>query len=224
MSRAARIAVPVLVVLAIAAQAAASSLATPTTGAETGAVLGQASFAYVSSLRTFVAAVLWNRMEPQIHAYYEDKPIEDYAFMLPTMHLVLQLDPEFKQAYYVAPWIIAKCGDVDGGLRLAKRGTEALPGSALLHASYAQMLVVFRNDSLTEAVGQANTSLRSSWSDPEEEYIGLGMCRAVYRMAGMRTVDEALAAAQRQLDVRIDDHSGHDHGGANEGLTPSPLP
>lgn len=224
MRRAAILALPAMVALALVGQILAAGHASPVSGTETGAVLGEASFAYLSSVRTFAAAILWNRLDPQLHAYYESRPIEDLTYMLPTIYLVLELDPDFTQPYYVAPWILAKNGKTEEGLELAERGVRRLPRSGLLHASYAQMLAVFLKD-LPKAEEHADAAVAGMWSDYEEQYIGLGICRAVYRMTGRAEDDRRLEAVQRELDRLIPEHvsGGHDHSD-DEGRLPARVP
>ncbi len=67
------IAVALLLVALIGGQALASATAPPGGVAATGRVIGQTSFAYLGGLRTFAAAVLWNRLEPLFDGYYHDR-------------------------------------------------------------------------------------------------------------------------------------------------------
>ncbi|MDZ4063912.1 MAG: hypothetical protein U1E22_04510, partial [Coriobacteriia bacterium] len=87
-----------------------------------GRELGRAGFAYLSGLRVFAAYVLWNRIEPVFHGYYEGVALDQQTYALPTVNLVLALDPQFEDGYYTVAWILAQRGDVSGGLELAKRG------------------------------------------------------------------------------------------------------
>lgn len=95
---------------------------------DTGRLLGRSTFAYMGGLRTFAAAVLWNRLDPQFHEYYGES-LEDAAFMLPTFRLVTWLDPQFIDAYWVAPWILRREDDAEEALAFACEGTEKNPES-----------------------------------------------------------------------------------------------
>ncbi len=61
----------VLVVVLLLSQGLATATAPPDGLASTGRVLGQTGFAFLGGLRTFAAAVLWNRIEPVFHEYYQ---------------------------------------------------------------------------------------------------------------------------------------------------------
>lgn len=185
-----------LVAVLLLGQAAADRL-TPAAGfARTGRLVGRAAFAYLTGLRTFAAAALWSRVEPVYHGYYERYALKEQAWSMPTMRIVLALDPQFVQAYYVAPWVMTERGMVDRGLALARLGVENNPRSGLLHASYAQMLALNGRD-IKEAVRQANLALVSDWADIDEEFAGLVQLRLVYEKAGLK--DRALAV-QREAD------------------------
>ena len=83
-----------LVAVILGGQALAGIAAPAGAAASTGRVLGQTGFAYIGGLRTFAAAVLWNRLEPLWHGYYSTRPVEEVVQFLPTMRLVQILDPQ----------------------------------------------------------------------------------------------------------------------------------
>ena len=86
-----------LVAVILGGQALAGIAAPAGAAASTGRVLGQTGFAYIGGLRTFAAAVLWNRLDPLFHVYNTDQPIEKRPEFLPTVRMVQMLDPQFEQ-------------------------------------------------------------------------------------------------------------------------------
>ena len=64
----------VLVVVLLLSQGLATVTAPPGGLASTGRVLGQTGFAFLGGLRTFAAAVLWNRIEPVSTSTTEESP------------------------------------------------------------------------------------------------------------------------------------------------------
>jgi len=190
-----------LVALLIGAQAlaVASAPAVPVTPASR--VLGQASFAYLGGLRTFVAAVLWNRLEPQFHQYNPGVPIDERIEFLPTIRLVQMLNPQFEQAYYVASFVLAKRGAMEQGLAVAEDGIRNNPKSGLLRANYIQLLLMENQEkNLPEMLRQARIGLGEdmTYANTDDEFEALGIFRTVYRLAG----DKAKAAElQKRQDA-----------------------
>lgn len=188
-----------LVALLFGAQAlaAASAPAVPQTPA--ARLLGTASFAYLGGLRTFVAAVLWNRLEPQFHQYNEGTPIDQRLEFLPTIRLVQLLNPQFEQAYYVASFVLARQKRMDEGLALAKEGIEQNPKSALLRANYIQLLLMQDPEkNLPQMLEQARIGLGEdmTYASKDDEFEALGIFRTVYSIAGDR--QKARELQQRQ--------------------------
>ena len=217
-----------LVVLLLLAQAAALALTPTGQSAQTGRVLGRAGFAYLSGIRTFAAAVLWNRLEPQFHLYYEQKGLSQQTQMLPVIRLVQTLDPQFVQAYYVASWVVSRHGDLAEGFRISREGIANNPRSGLLRASYIQNMLLQDNQRvadgkgrihLEEAVKQADAAMQPDtiWNDDAERFEGYAAMAAAYDLAGL---DEKRAAAQAVVDsIRASapadslGDAGHDHDG-----------
>lgn len=188
--------------LAVALFGQALSDANPPAAAVTGTgyALGRASFAYLTGLRTFAAAVLWNRVDPVYHEYYGHEAVDRQRFMLPTMRLVTVLDPQFVQAYYVAQWIVARNGRVDEAVSISEDSVKNNPRSGLLHASFAQILMVYAHRP-QEAVREADSALfRSDWANAFEQHDSYVLLRAVYRAAGRL---DRVAYVQTRID-RID--------------------
>ena len=59
------------VCLALAGQALTSAMMPGLTARDTAETVADASFAYLTSIRTYLAAVLWNRFDPLTHEFYE---------------------------------------------------------------------------------------------------------------------------------------------------------
>src|SRR5450759_477437 len=127
-------AIAALLVTILVGQAATDALA-PVGRAPSGRSVGRASFAFLGGLRTFAAAVLWNRLDPQKDTYFQNLPFNKLVFMLPTIRIVVALDPQFEQPYFVAGLLLARDGHKAEGLRLARDGVAANPDSGLLRAS-----------------------------------------------------------------------------------------
>ncbi len=182
-----------------------------------GAV-GRAGFAYLTGLRTFGAAVLWNRIEPVFHEYYEDVPLAEQTYILPTIWMAVTLDPQLVQAYYVGAFQLSRRGMVEEGLELAREGVEANPSSGLLLTSYAQLLWLYGND-IPLAVEMADAALDAEWADAVEQHDGMAVVRGVYDAAGMHAKADAVEHVIELLDEQIGDalpSGAHDHDGDGE--------
>jgi len=217
-----------LLAVLLLAQAAALGLAPTGESAQTGRVLGRAGFAYLSGLRTFAAAVLWNRLEPQFHLYYEERGIAEQKQMMPVIRLVQTLDPQFVQSYYVASWVVARHGDSEEALQISREGVANNPRSGLLRASYIQNMLLEDNVRvargktrihLDEAVRQADAAARPDmiWDDEAERFEGYAAIAAAYNLAGLSEKAKAAEAvvdsirASAPMDSLGD--AGHDHDG-----------
>lgn len=174
-----------LVCVLLAGQAAAGALVPVTDSTGTVRAVGSSTFAYLSGFRIFAARVLWNRFEPLFHVYYQEGALKNQVYALPMIHLIVSLDPQFDQPYYVGPWIIAEHGDVKTALDLARQGVENNPDSGLLRASYAQMLLLYAKDPAAAAY-QANEALKPGtyWRDAWEQHDAYQILRIIYDKAG----------------------------------------
>lgn len=216
----ARVAIVVVLLLAVVlAQNAAVTLLPSGSSAKTGRLIGRAGFAYLSGIRTFAAAVLWNRLEPQYHKYYADRGIAEDVQLLPTLRLVQSLDPQFVQVYYNVAWIIAKRGDRPGAIRLAREGIERNPRSGLLKASYIQlMLYEDKVKYLDEIVANADaaTAAGTFWANDAEEFEGYAVLRVAYEVAGLGEKEAAARGVMEQLRPSASSEGiggDHDHDG-----------
>jgi len=185
--------------------------------ASTGRLIGQTSFAYMGGIRTFVAAVLWNRLDPIFHGYYSASFGKDFVVFLPTFRLVIALDPQFQQAYYTASYYLARSGRVDQGLALAREGVANNPTSGLLRANYIQVLelqnrVANRAEMLKQA--QIGIGPTITYANIDDEFESLGVFRSIFATSGdtktagvLQGVQEALRAqgaspgAEREIPI-----------------------
>lgn len=204
----------------LASQALASSVMVPDRVA-TGKLAGQAAFAYLGGLRIFAAAVLWNRIEPQFHDYYEGKSVSEQEFMVPTLAMVQTLDPQFTQAYYLSSYMIARRGDFDLGIQIARDGIRNNPQSGLLHVNLTQLMFMQdRNSNLDEMVELSKAGLGPDiqWDGAEELFEAYAVFRDVFRVAGddqyVTRLDEELDAL-RERGVGLGDHD-HDGDGIQD--------
>ncbi len=201
--------------LALIGQASADQLVPVTERTGTGQAIERAGFAYLTGVRTYGAAVLWNRLDPLFHDYYEDLPLEEQTYMMPTINMAILLDPQFTQPYYVAAWVLARRGQVDEGVALAARGVENNPQSGLMRVNHAQLLVIFREDE-DAAVAQAEAALADDivWANLVEQYEGYAAVRTILRNAGREQQAAFLDAELERIDDEIDRLGvsvGHNH-------------
>jgi hypothetical protein len=205
----------VLLAIVIAAQAAAVTAA-PAQRTSTARSLGRAGFAYLGGLRTFAAAVIWNRIDPQFHGYFTGVPLSDQIFMLPKLRMVTLLDPTFAEAYYISSYIVFKHSSPEAGLAIAREGVAANPDAGRLKANLVQLLFVAdRVGNRTEIMRAIDGVLDSDtkWDDPEAQFEGYGIA-----MNALESFGDAARAGRvkRQLDAWRAEGVGqgdHDHDG-----------
>jgi hypothetical protein len=196
----------VAVVLALGLVLAGQSLAdvaapSAPNGALTGEAMGRAGFAYLTGLRKFAAALLWNRLDPQMHQYYGGHVgLGKMIFMLPNIKAITMLDPQFVEAYYVAPEILIESGHVQTGLALAKEGVTNNPKSGELLTSYEQYLLTVSKD-VPAALRYADMATRPDtvWRSDEERFDGLAIVRDTYKMGGLPAKEAAVQAVMTRI-------------------------
>lgn len=191
-----------LVAVLLGGQALAGATAPPGGTASTGRLLGKASGAYLGGLRTFTAAVLWNRLEPLYHGYYGGRTVDKLVEFLPTMRLVQLLDPQFEQSYYNSTYILSRLGKMDDALSFAREGIRNNPQSGLLLANYAQLLMIKdKKGNLPEMVALADRGIKPgiNWASIDDEFEGYGIFRTVYKLAGDQKTSDAVDRAQKAL-------------------------
>ena len=196
-------AIVLLVVALIGGQALAAASAPPGGVAPTGRVIGQTTFAYMGGLRTFAAAVLWSRLEPLYHGYYDDgRTVDQLVEFLPSMRLVQLLDPQFEQSYYNASFILARRERMDDALEIAREGIRNNPQSGLMLANYTQMLIIQdKTKNLPEMLRLAKQGIGPDirWTSADDQFEGYGIFRAVFTLAGDTQTAAAIRKAQDAL-------------------------
>jgi hypothetical protein len=203
--------------LALGGQALADSLVPDASGEATGQAVGQAASSYLTGIRRYTAAALWNRLDPLLHGYYSGASLGDQRYMLSTIVVVQALDPNSVLSYDVGPWILVQNDRVEEGLAMARRGVENNPKSGLLRVDLAQLLELYGND--TEgAVEQGLVVLdgEMEWTDLSEEHNAYSILAAVFRQAGRPDLDARTQAELERLDTEAGDQipaDAHDHDG-----------
>jgi tetratricopeptide (TPR) repeat protein len=207
------LALVVLLGVGLVGQALADTSAPPRDAEETAGLFGRAGFAYLSGLRTFGAAVLWNRLEPQFHEYYGGGAIGDQTWMLSTFRIVTWLDPGFVDAYYVASWMLAQNDDLEEGLLIAEEGAQANPDSILAQSGLAQML--YLNGDLEAAAERADATLAATEvRDAQEMWESYVALREIYERTGDEAKLEAVLETMERLDEEIH-REGLEHSGVH---------
>jgi hypothetical protein len=214
------IVIALLLAALLATQAAAMTVAPAGERSDTGRVLGRTGFAFLGGLRTFTAAVVWNRLEPIFHDHYEGTPLSDQLYALPTMQLVTTLDPQFLDAYAIASYTVFSRGDEETGIQIARDGLEKNPRSGLMHANLAQLLIIQDQDAnLEEAMTLAKAGLRDEtyWARADDLFEGLVVFRTVYSLAGDEEMADYLNHMAEELhdSGELADHD-HDHDGVQD--------
>lgn len=198
-------------------QALADHAEPQASGAATTDAIGRAGFAYLNGFRTYAAALLWNRLGPIEHTYYEDTSIRKATYAVPTINAVIHLDPKLIDAYYVGAWIVASNGRIAEAIDLARQGVEANPQSGLLRVSYAQTLENWGDD-LPAAYEQAIIAMGSEmeWRDGFEQHDSYAIIGSIMRLSGDEARAAVIAAEIERLDAELGDSlppGSHDHDG-----------
>ena len=202
-------------VLALAGQAMADSLVPEASGVETGRAVGRAASSYLSGIRTFAAAVLWNRVDPVFHGYYHDLPLGEQRFVLSTIAIVQALDPRMVQSYYIGPWILKDNDRLEDAIAMSERGVEANPSAGILLMNLAQLRMLYQDD-LPGAVEVAERALAPDveWTDLVEQHNAYPILGAIFRAAGRDDLDAIVQAELIRLDAEAGDlldEEDHDH-------------
>jgi hypothetical protein len=204
-------------VVILAGQYAADSIIGVQSSTATVAAVGRASTSYLTGIRVYAAAALWNRIDPLLHGYYEDVPLKDQRYILSTIAFVEWLSPTYPQAYYVGPWILVRNGKVAEGMAMAKRGVEQAPDSGMCRLSYAQLLVV-QNGDLAGAVEQGEAALGPTiqWSDATEQLNAYAAIEHIFLDAGEAQLADLVASKIDLIDATSENNTSadiHDHNG-----------
>ena len=197
----AAMAIVLLVAVLLGAQALAAAYAPAGGVASTGRLLGQTSFAYLGGLRTFAAAVLWNRLDPIFDSYYGQFD-KSFSVFLPTMRLVQMLDPQFQQSYYVTSYWLGRSGHYDEALAVAYDGLRNNPQSGLMRANLVQILFIHdRAKNLPQLLQLAREGIgpNVTWANTDDQFEGYGIFAAVFHKAGDTATVAAIRRAQQVL-------------------------
>lgn len=209
-------------VLALGGQAMADSLVPEASGQDTNAAVGRAASSYLTGIRRYGAALLWNRLDPIMHGYYAGVSLTEQRYMLSTIAMVEALDPGFVQSYYVGTWVLIQNDRLDDGLAMAERGVQEVPTSGLLLTNLAQIQYLYAKD-LDSALDTALSGLGPDvvWDSASDQYTGYAVFRDVFKTAGRDDLYEKMIAEILRLDAEIDanpDEADHDHDHNNDGV------
>ena len=186
-------------VLIIAGQMAAGALA-PAEQGSTAEVAGRAGFAYLTGVRTFAAAILWNRLDPIFHEYYEEVPLAERLGLLPMIRMVNWLDPQFVDGYYISAWILSQRGEIEQAYEIASEGVKNNPDSGVLHTSFAQIL--YLNGEETRAVSEAERAFEATeWRDDIEKHDNFNVIASIFKVSGDTVMEERVKAELVHLDA-----------------------
>lgn len=207
------------VALVLGGQAVAVGTRTDVPAGSATTALGRTGFAYLGGLRRFAAAVLWNRLDPQSHEYYEDTPFAKQTHMMPTFHIVTLLDPQFEQAYYLASWLAWTNISHTEGIGIARDGLAENPDSGMLITNLIQLLFIDDarvNKPEIEVLVARILGAELQWLDDEAYFEGLVVSRDALNAYGRSAEAEAVADEMdglRESGIGIGDH---DHDGDGE--------
>jgi hypothetical protein len=189
------VAVLLALALLLGGQALGDSVAAGESGVATGSAAGRAGFAYLTGLRVFAADLIWNRLDPLGDRYY-GHGLSKYRFMIPNILVITWLDPQFIDAYYVGPEILAEDRETTRALAMAREGIANNPRSGELMGSIAELLIAHTKQ-YELAASYADRAMRTDtlWRNDDEHYDSLAIFAVAYKLAGM---PEKAAEASRQ--------------------------
>lgn len=214
--------VAALVAMTLGGQAMTDELVVGASGADTTDAVGRAASSYLTGLKTFGAAVLWNRLDPVFHNYYGGISLADQRYMLSTIAIVELLDPNLVEPYYVGAWVLVQNDRVDDGLAMAVRGVAENPDSGLLNANLAQIQMLYADD-LDGALRTAEAGVGPDveWDSASEQYNGYAIFRDVFKAAGRDDLYTRMLTEIERLDAEIEAHpeeADHDHDHDHDGV------
>jgi tetratricopeptide (TPR) repeat protein len=214
-------AVALLLVVLLGGQALADAMVPEASAADTDRAVGRAASAYLSGIKTFAAAILWNRLDVLHHGYYANVSLAEQRYLLSSVAMVQALDPKAVQSYYVGSWVLIQNDRVDDGIDMARRGVEHNPQAGILLMNYAQLLMLYADD-LDGAVAVAQDALdrkdELQWTDITEEHNAWPIIGAIFRAAGRDDLDAVVQEELERIDAEAGDAIGedehdHDHDG-----------
>ena len=181
--------------------------------------MGRAASSYLTGIKRYAAAALWNRLDPLLHGYYHDVSLKDQRYALSTIAAVQALDPQAAQSYPIGAWILIQNDRVEDGMAMMRRGVDANPRSGVVVASYSQYLSIYGDDDdLAEAVRFGELALDPSmeWADHTEQINSYAAIVHVFIEGGREDLLEFAEAEIEYLESVPDDSEGsmaHDHDG-----------
>ena len=209
----------VCVLLVLGGQALTDTASADMGTADAGELIGGTTSSYLTGIKRFAAAALWNRMDPVFHNYYSGVSLDDQLYMLPTIAMVQALDPHLVQPYYIGAWMLVRNDRAEDGIAMAERGLEYNPEAGVLYVNLAQILSLYSDD-VDQAVeiGERVLDPNMQWTDPVEMHNGYAAVGAVFRQAGRDDLDARIQEAMAQLDEVAGDEleevdHDHDHDG-----------
>jgi hypothetical protein len=195
------IAFVLLLALLFGAQALAAANAPAGGVASTGRIIGQTGFAYLGGLRTFAAAVIWNRLDPIFDGYYQSFD-KSFQVFLPEVHLVQVLDPQFQSPYYVTSYWLLKSGRGKDGVALAELGFKNNPNAGLMYATLDQLLFLDAKGKVSPRMlelARVGVSDKVTWLNSDDQYEGYGIFGEIMKKAGNKAAVVKIRDAQRVL-------------------------
>jgi hypothetical protein len=225
-SRTSTTVVAVALALAIVAGQAGALASAPTGfGPDSGRIARDTGSAYLTGLRRFGAAVLWDRIDPLIHAYYRSEGLDQMMFMVPSLVAVIWLDPHLVSATYVLPWMLAKNGRTKDAVATAAQGVADNPRAGVLRISYAQILFLYAHDT-QKAADQVEIALRpdTQWADDLEQWDSLRLGEDILKAAGRTSEAQGVAALLVQISARNGGDAALKNSNPENGEQPVPTP
>ncbi len=208
--------VAALMLLVVLAGQALGASSAPVAGRTAGEVIGRTGFAYLGGLRTFAAAVIWNRIDPQYHEYFEGVSLKDQTFMVPKMRMVTVLDPSFTEAYYITSYIVFQRVGHAQGIEVAREGIEKNPHSGQLSANLAQLLFLDdKGGNRSEVFGLLRDTIAddAQWHNEDENYEGYAVAMTIFRSYGEMDVANAIETLLESWNAQGIATGDHDHDG-----------
>lgn len=208
-----------LLIVLVCSQLLAATVAPEQDGYTGQRAVGRAGFAYLGGLRTFVAAVLWNRIDPLLHGYYNGVPLDDQTYMIPTLRLITALDPQFEQAYSLAVWLVFKRVGEEEGIEIARSSVEENPRSGMLRTGLAQVLLFHGDEADEDEMRDAAefiVSDRAVWFDDYSRFEGYAAAATVFKRLGMIEEREKALAELEKMRLSDAEVGDHDHDGDGE--------
>lgn len=203
--------------LVLGGQALADTTTADMGTADAGEVIGGTTSSYLTGLKRFAAAALWNRMDPVFHNYYEGVPLDKQTYMLPTIAMVQMLDPHLVQPYYIGSWMLINSDRYEDGMTMAERGLAENPDSGILRVNLAQLVSLYTEDSARAVeLGAYVLDHEMQWTDATEMHNAYATLGAMFRQIGRDDLDSVVQAELEWQAEEYADELGqvdHDHDG-----------